>query len=140
MNIITIKHGFSRIKRISTDLGIIIEKNPWKSVKSVLIRVSFFVLFYLSFTFPLFAESNFSLRAAPVLVAPLGAEQLNAGVGAGVSLDWSFWNFADDFDFGLSAGGVFSNVPMKAGDPIMLMEGKGGLFLRYSPLIDGLFG
>ena len=83
---------------------------------------------------PLFAEHKFSLRIAPAIEVPINNSLFSPGFGADASLDWAFLRFARNFETGLSAGGAFSNIPAQAGDPIFLLEGKGGLFLRWSPL------
>ena len=82
----------------------------------------------------LFAESEFSLRLAPALKAPVGAGQLKPGMGADAMLDWSFWNFAPGFDLGVNAGGTFAGIPVQVGDPLTLLEGRAGPFVRWRPL------
>ena len=47
----------------------------------------FGIIFFLLSINWLFAEHNFSFQLAPVLVSPIGAHQLNPGMGALVSLD-----------------------------------------------------
>ena len=81
-----------------------------------------------------FGESNFSFRAAPSIENPLGVENFNSGMGAAISLDWSFLTFINKFDTGLTVGGNFANLPFVTGESLTLMEGKGGIFLRYRPL------
>jgi hypothetical protein len=81
----------------------------------------------------LFAESEFSLSLAPVFEAPLGVHQLKSGIGAAASLDWSFWQFAKNFDLGISAGGGFSSIAAQIGEPLTIFEGKAGPFVRWRP-------
>jgi hypothetical protein len=81
----------------------------------------------------LFAEHEFSLSAAPVFESTLGVEQLSSGMGAAASLDWAFWQFAKNFDLGLSAGGGFSSITAQIGDPLTIFEGKLGPFIRWQP-------
>jgi len=54
-------------------------------------------------------------------------------MGAEVSLDWAFWNFARGFDLGVSAGGGFTSIPVQVGDSLSLLEGKVGPFVRWRP-------
>jgi len=93
----------------------------------------FFALCFLFFAHSLHAENEFSLSVAPTFEAPIGVEYLNPGMGAAISVDWSFWQFAKNFNFGISAGGNFSSLTAQAGDPLTIFEGKLGPFLRYSP-------
>ena len=79
------------------------------------------------------AESEITLGLAPTLKAPLAAEQFKAGFGADVSLDWAFLKFAEKFSLGVGVGGGFSSMPVEVGDPMTLLEGKAGPFVRYSP-------
>ena len=81
----------------------------------------------------LYADSDFSLRIAPALQAPLAEELINPGIGANVSLDWAFWDFAPYFTLGANAGGAFASLPVQVGDPLTLFEGNVGLFLRWRP-------
>ena len=83
--------------------------------------------------FSVFAQSEFSLRLAPALQAPLAEQLINSGIGANVSLDWAFWNFAPRFTLGANAGGAFASLPVEVGDPLALFEGNAGLFLRFRP-------
>ena len=80
----------------------------------------------------LFAQSGFSLRLAPVINSPVNAAQLNPGMGVNALLDCSLISFYK-FNLGLSFGGGFASVPVQVGDPFTLLEGKGGLFLRWQP-------
>ncbi|WP_461256059.1 transglutaminase-like domain-containing protein [Treponema sp. R80B11-R83G3] len=82
----------------------------------------------------LFAEDEFSLSIAPTFEMPVGVDYLNSGMGAAVSLDWSFLSFAKNFNFGLSAGGGFSSINAQIGEPLTIFEGKIGPFLRWQPL------
>ena len=82
----------------------------------------------------LFAEHDVSLRLGAGVKAPLGLPQFGAGVGGEASLDWAFLNFAGRFDLGVSAGGGFANIPVQVGDPLALLEGRAGPFLRWRPL------
>ena len=90
--------------------------------------------------FTVFAEHEFSLRIAPALVSPVGANQFGPGVGANASIDWAFWNFAGKFNFGLNLSGVFASMNVinpknkeYLGDPFTLFEGKGGIFVNWRP-------
>ncbi|MCL2763123.1 MAG: transglutaminase-like domain-containing protein [Treponema sp.] len=96
------------------------------------------ILLFISLSFPLFAENEISFRVAPVIEIPVDQSLFNTGMGAAASLDWAFsnktkWQFAKKFNIGLSAGGTISSLPLQIGDPLNLMEGKAGLFLRYRP-------
>ncbi|MCL2758958.1 MAG: hypothetical protein FWD22_01965 [Treponema sp.] len=82
-------------------------------------------------SYMLFAD--FSLRIAPVVEAPVGLSQFGAGFGASASLDWSVFSFLKIFEIGLSAGGGFSSIPVQTGDPLTLLEGRGGPILRARP-------
>ena len=95
----------------------------------------FLLFLVLTFNFSLvcFAENEFSLRLAPVLEIPLGLPQLGTGIGAAASLDWAFLPFAKKFDLGVSAGGSFASVSVIVGDPLILLEGKLGPFVRWKP-------
>jgi len=83
-------------------------------------------------TAPVFAEHEFSLRAAPIIEVPVNIPEFSTGLGASLSLDWVFWQ-KKDFSLGVSAGGAFSSLPFETGDPLVLMSGKAGPFLRYRP-------
>ncbi|MDR0443025.1 MAG: hypothetical protein LBH44_06435 [Treponema sp.] len=83
----------------------------------------------------LFAESEFSFSLAPVIEAPLGIEQFTSGMGAAASLDWAFWQFAKNFDLGFRAGGGFTSVTAQIGDPLTLIEGRLGPFVRWQPRV-----
>ena len=104
--------------------------------KYILRLISLFIVH-----FPLlavFAENEFSLKIAPALISPVGAEQFNPGFGANISLDWSFWNNpSGKFGIGLSAEGGFASVPVmnptekeRLGDPLVLFGGKIGPFFH----------
>ncbi|GBU29445.1 hypothetical protein R84B8_03010 [Treponema sp. R8-4-B8] len=54
-------------------------------------------------------------------------------MGASISLDWSFLQFAKNFNFGLSAGGGFSSLAAQIGSPFSIYEGKFGPFIRWKP-------
>ena len=82
----------------------------------------------------LFAEQEFSLQLSPAAVVPIGLEQFNTGFGAAFSLDWAFWSFAERFNLGVNAGGAFTSLPVQVGDPLMLVEGRAGPFVRWRPL------
>ncbi|MDR2542873.1 MAG: OmpA family protein [Treponema sp.] len=93
----------------------------------------------------LFGENNFSLRVAPVLNVPIGSAEHKQGMGADIYLDWAFWNFANNFYFGLNVGGGFASIPVVVDDPLTLLEGKAGALLLWRPLDRwafqaGLFG
>ncbi|MDR3020785.1 MAG: hypothetical protein LBU66_07780 [Treponema sp.] len=95
-----------------------------------------FIILFLILSFPCFAESEFSLRLAPALKSPLELEQFSSGMGADISLDWSAnfpGNFAQNFNYGVNANGTFASLPVQVGDPLTLLEGRGGLFLRWLP-------
>ncbi|MCL2443306.1 MAG: porin family protein [Treponema sp.] len=85
-------------------------------------------------TMPIYAEHEVSLRLAPSFEIPVGIENFNSGMGAAISLDWSFFQFANNFSLGLSAGGSFTSLPYATGEPFTLIGGKVGPFLRYRPL------
>jgi outer membrane protein OmpA-like peptidoglycan-associated protein len=105
-----------------------------RKVKSTLIRaVLLFSLFIFHSSFVCFAENEFSLRLAPAFEIPLGIPQLGAGIGADASLDWAFWPFAKKFNLGVSAGGGFKSISVQTGDPLTLLEGKAGPFVRWQP-------
>jgi outer membrane protein OmpA-like peptidoglycan-associated protein len=102
--------------------------------RNTLIRsVLLFSLFFFHFSFVCFAENEFSLRLAPVFETPLNLPQLGTGIGANASLDWAFLQFTKKFDFGVSAGGGFSSISVQTGDPLILLEGRAGPFLRWRP-------
>ena len=63
----------------------------------IIFLCSFLIVNCYLLTVHCFADSEFSLRIAPVLQAPLAEELINPGIGANVSLDWAFWNFAPRF-------------------------------------------
>ncbi|MCL2442064.1 MAG: OmpA family protein [Treponema sp.] len=84
------------------------------------------------FIVPLHAEHEVSLRVAPVIETPVNIPVFNTGLGANASLDWAFLQF-NKFNFGLSAAGSFVSLPFETGDPLNLMSGSLGLFLRYRP-------
>ena len=92
-----------------------------------------FFTFYLFLSAPCFAENEFSLRAAPTITAPLSIREFSAGLGATASLDWAFWNFAKDFDLGVSVSGSFASLPFGTGDPLTLLAGEAGPFVRWRP-------
>jgi len=102
--------------------------------KTRLRRYALTVVFCCLFIIPVSAENEFSLRAAPVLKAPLGLSQFTPGMGADVSLDWAFWSFAKNFDLGANAAGGFASIPVKTGDPLTLLEGKLGPFVQWRPV------
>jgi hypothetical protein len=104
----------------------------WCLCVKIINRSVLFVVFCL-LAVPCFAENEFSLSLAPVFESPIGYEELQSGMGAAASLDWSFLSFAKKFDFGLSAGGGFSSNTVKIGDPLTIFEGKLGPFLRWRP-------
>jgi hypothetical protein len=97
----------------------------------------FFLFVILSlFAVPCFAENEFFLSLAPVLEAPLDVKQLNSGVGAAASLDWSVLSFGNKFNFGLSAGSGFTSITAQTGDPLTIIEGKLGPFIRWQPRVQ----
>ncbi|MCL2442354.1 MAG: hypothetical protein FWD13_02690 [Treponema sp.] len=100
-----------------------------KSLRGSLLLIT--LIFLLSV--PCFAENQFSLRLAPVIEAPVGIEHFRTGIGAAISLDWAFWSFSN-FNFGVGASGSFSSIPVQIGSPLILMEGKAGVFLQWRPL------
>jgi outer membrane protein OmpA-like peptidoglycan-associated protein len=105
-----------------------------KKRRNTLIRsVLLFPFFIFHFSFVCFAENEFSLRLAPVFETPLDLPQLGTGIGANASLDWAFWSFTKKFDLGVSAGGGFSSIAVQTGDPLTLLEGKAGPFVRWRP-------
>ena len=101
-------------------------------------KVLFFncsLIFIIFFLFPvnIFSENNISLRFAPAFIAPIGFPQFSFGIGADVSLDWSFWSAGKDLNFGVSAAGNITSITVNAGNPLILFEGKTGIFLRWHP-------
>jgi len=94
--------------------------------KSIIIAVLFLL------AVPCFSENEFSLSLAPVFEAPK-AEQLNAGMGAAASFDWSFITFNKEFNVGVSAAGGFSNLAAQAGESLSIFEGMLGPFLSWQP-------
>jgi hypothetical protein len=95
------------------------------------IRIIFLLVFFL-LTAPCFAESEFSFRIAPAVEAPLSIPEFSPGLGAALSLDWAL-RLTKSFVLGLSTGGSFVSLPFVVGDPLVLMEGKAGLFMRWQP-------
>jgi len=95
-------------------------------------KIYIFVVLLMT-AFPCFSENEFSLSLAPLYEMPIDAEYLTPGMGASVSLDWSFLNFAKNFDFGLSAKGGFSSLTAETGDPLTIIDGKLGPFIRWRP-------
>jgi len=81
----------------------------------------------------LYAESNVSLRIAPVYDIPISLPQFNPGIGAAVSLDWAFWSPIKNIDVGVSASGGIATIPVQVGDPLVLFEGKAGPFVSFRP-------
>ena len=108
-----------------TTLG---KNKTWSFSKRVLTITC--VLFLLP-CFSLFAEHEFSLRLAPAFEFPVGNSQFETGFGAAASFDWAFWPFAKKFDLGLSLGGGFTNIAVKVGDSVSLIDGKLGPFVRW---------
>jgi hypothetical protein len=105
-----------------------------RKVKSTLIRaVLLFSLFILHSSFVCFAENEFSLRLAPAFEMPLGLPQFGPGFGADADFEWAFYSFAKKFDLGVSAGGGFASISVQTGDPLTLLEGRTGPFLRWRP-------
>jgi transglutaminase-like putative cysteine protease len=110
------------------------EKGKMKNGGNTLIRsVLLSSFFILHSSFVCFAENEFSLRLAPAFEMPLGFEQFGAGFGANADFDWSFLQFAKKFDLGVLAGGGFKSISVQTGDPLTLMEGKVGPFIRWRP-------
>jgi len=108
------------------------------------------ILFIILFSVPLFAESDFSLRAAPAIEVPLNIPEFSSGLGMKASLDWAFLikgnsnksssKNSQNFAIGLGAGGSFVSLPFVVGDPLVLMEGTAGPFLRWQPrALNGAF-
>ena len=93
---------------------------------------TFLFLFLLRFSL-LHAESEFSLRIAPIIETPTSITEFNSGFGADISLDWAFFQFARNFNLGVSIGGAYSSLPFPTGDPLVLIEGKAGVFLKWRP-------
>ncbi|MCL2138412.1 MAG: hypothetical protein FWH41_02655 [Treponema sp.] len=129
--------------------------------------IAFFCLFAVCCSVQLFAENEFSFRLAPAFEAPMkikiererenpaGGNPIKEdpvkvkffkpGMGASLSLDWAFWNFAKIFNFGIKASGSFTSLPFidlpdEKGDPLTLLGGMGGLFLRLRPFDRWAFG
>jgi len=88
-------------------------------------------IFCLFFAVPLFAENEFSLRLAPVVQVPLNLSQFNTGIGASAVLDWTFFALTKKVSLGVSAGGGYTNVPVKAGNSLSFFEGKAGPLASY---------
>jgi hypothetical protein len=105
-----------------------VRMNIIKQTKKVLLFVMCCLLTTLTF-----AEDEFSLAIAPVFDAPVGHEELRTGIGAVVSLDWAFWQFAENFNFGVSAGGGFTSIAAQIGDPLSIFEGRLGPFVHWRP-------
>jgi len=84
-------------------------------------------------TMPVYAEHEVSLRIAPAFESPVNIPEFFSGFGAALSLDWSFFQFANNFSLGISAGGSFTSLPYATGEPFTLIGGKAGPFLRYRP-------
>ena len=93
-----------------------------------------FIILFLFFPCLLFAESEFSLRIAPSVETPVSIPEFNSGLGASVALDWAFFNFEHNIDLGLNLGGSFFSLPFETGEPLGLMGGVFGPFLRWRPL------
>ena len=106
-----------------------------KNKKLVIILVFFSLL--PSPLYLLFAESEFSFRLAPSIEESIDIQEFATGLGANVSLDWAWrtnaQNYFNRFSFGLSAGGTYLSLPFETGDPLDLIAGTGGLFVRYRP-------
>ena len=103
---------------------------------SLRLREKFMVIIILFFilVFPIYGENEISLRIAPAIDVPLSIAEFYTGFGVDVSLDWGFWQFADNkFNLGVNAGGSFASLPFYTGDPINMMAGSAGVFLRYRP-------
>ena len=98
-----------------------------------LLCVIFCLLLVVCFPFPCLAQSDFSLRIAPILQAPLNIQQFNPGFGAALSLDWAFLPFAKKFHMGVSAGGDFTSLAVVTGSSMNLLEAEMELFLRWRP-------
>ena len=97
-------------------------------------KLYFFIIFPFSFLiFNLQAENNFSLRISPSLEVPLNLPEFNTGIGASASLDWAFWQFFGNFNFGINAGASFSSLPFEIGDPFTFIGGGLGMILHYRP-------
>ena len=97
----------------------------------------FLLIYSLLIAHCLFAESEFFFAVAPAYEMPLGVKYLKSGMGAAVSVDWLFGDsalsFAKNLDFGLSAGGSFTSIAVEIGDPLVIMGGKLGPFVRWIP-------
>ena len=94
-------------------------------------RGLWFIILFLILTVSGHAENEFSLRVTAGFKAPVGIELFNTGMGVDASLDWSFWNLPKNFDVGVSAGGAFASLPVQVGDPLAMLEGKAGPFVRW---------
>jgi len=106
------------------------------TIKNNLLPTTLFSFFIFLFSFlisPLSAESNVSLRVAPVYDVPIGLSQFNPGIGAAVSLDWAFWSPIKTINVGVSAAGGIASIPVSVGDPLVLFEGKTGPFVSFRP-------
>ena len=86
------------------------------------------------FAIPCFAENEFSLSLAPVYEMPQGIDLLSPGMGGTVSLDCAFLPSVKKINFGLSVGGGFTNITVQVGDPLSILEGKFGTFIRWRPI------
>ena len=96
--------------------------------KGILIIVSCFLI-----TANSFAENEFSLNVAPLIKAPLAQEYMSPGFGVLAALDWAFWPFSNNFNMGVRAGVNYASIPVEVGDPLSLLEGKTGPFVRWQP-------
>ena len=87
------------------------------------------------FVVNLHAQTGLSFRFGAAVEAPVSLSQFDPGIGGSLFLDWAYLPFKNNFAFGISAGGGYINLPLEgnAGNPISLLEGKAGLFLRWRP-------
>ena len=97
------------------------------------------LVIFLLLTVPLSAENDTSLRISPIIQAPVTIPEFSTGIGAEFSLDWSPQaniRFLSDnnISFGINIGGSFASLPFVTGDPLTLLAGTGGLFIRYKML------
>ncbi|MCL2721298.1 MAG: OmpA family protein [Treponema sp.] len=91
------------------------------------------LVIFLFLSAPLFADNEFSFRVAPAIEKPLSIPEFSSGFGMRVSFDWAFWDITDNLNFGVSAGGLFTSLPFPIGEPLTLIEGTTGAFIRWRP-------
>jgi len=96
-------------------------------------KITLFIFCFFLLSTPCFSENVVSLRLAPIVEMPINSSIFNTGMGAEASLDWSFFQFFNDFNLGFNAGGAFSSLSLPVGDPLNLIESNAGFFLKWRP-------